>query len=332
MKPRNSSVRWAVLAAWAAAGSVMAAGCSQSASPLPVPTVTTPPAASHLVYITDVKANCVWVFPDRLGAPLYGKIGGPSTALAKPLGVTTDSAGNVWVANTQSNSVLEFAAKKVGNLAPLVTIVGANTTLSQPAGIAVDSAGNVWVANVATNSLVEFAAGASGNVAPINTITSTVLENPNALAFDPSGLLWVSDFSQTGFDAGNISAFNETQGLNATPVSELDGNNGVTGVSVPTGISFDALGDLFAGQFGSDTVKEYPPPVGGSEPPNNVIGAGVWSGYGPWGVAVGPSGTLYGVDNDPLAGDPSPVVRTYAGGNFDIVPTHMLDPMAVAVH
>jgi streptogramin lyase len=56
-----------------------------------------------------------------------------------PYGITIDSAGNIYTANTGANNVSKITPLGVS------TILG--TTGSTPLGITVDSAGNIYTAN-----------------------------------------------------------------------------------------------------------------------------------------------------------------------------------------
>jgi len=69
-----------------------------------------------------------------------------------PVGVTIDSAGNVYTANSGSNNVSKITP------AGASSIIG--TTGSSPVGIAVDSAGNAYTANSGSNNVSKITAGA----------------------------------------------------------------------------------------------------------------------------------------------------------------------------
>jgi hypothetical protein len=129
-------------------------------------------------------------------APLR-TIGGAMTGLTgTPVGITTDSTGNLYVTTyiatgsgpttTVTGTITEFAAGASGNIAPMRTITGSLTQLNLPAGIKIDSAGNIFVlsASIVSSSnvgftVLKFSATASGNVAPTSTFTSTSLTNPD---------------------------------------------------------------------------------------------------------------------------------------------------------
>ena len=197
------------------------------------------------LWVSDINANVVTDFH----APPAST---PTTVVAKglthPEALAFDSRGNLWVGDGgPSPAILEFAA---GGLAagsgPAAVI---DTRGTSPEGLAFDSAGNLWVA--AGTALVEFGAGALGhNPSPSKVITSSVLDGPCSLAFDPLGRsLWVANFNNRvllEYPARSLSAAHPEPGLHIQ----------LPGGTAPFGIAFDSKGDLWVpGQ--NDTVDEY---------------------------------------------------------------------------
>src|SRR5207245_3283025 len=80
--------------------------------------------------------------------------GTTATTLQNSLGISFDSAGNLWVADTNNNRVLKYAAPiTTGETATVVVGQGTfttgtagttATTLQFPTGISFDSVGNLW--------------------------------------------------------------------------------------------------------------------------------------------------------------------------------------------
>jgi sugar lactone lactonase YvrE len=102
-----------------------------------------------------------------------------------------DSSDNLWVADYNANSILEFASTASGNIAPMRIISGSNTGISSPYGMAIDKSGEIYVSSRGGTNIIEvFAPSASGNVAPIRTIagSNTGLSGPTGITlFYPSG-------------------------------------------------------------------------------------------------------------------------------------------------
>jgi hypothetical protein len=120
---------------------------------------------------------------------MQAQIGGSNTGLVAPGAVAVDASLNVYVFDTTTATISEFAAGAHGNVAPIRTISGSNTGLSGgngfSFGLAVSKAsGKIFVSNPGSNAILGFAATASGNVAPIQTIAGSA----TGLA-DPLGLV-----------------------------------------------------------------------------------------------------------------------------------------------
>ncbi len=101
-------------------------GCGRGAS------ITTYPAGSN----GDVSPSAT--------------ISGIDTGLSTPLGITLDSAGNIYVANFgpglpsgSVGSVTVYPPGSAGDSAPLAIIVGQNTALLVPQSIALDSSDRI---------------------------------------------------------------------------------------------------------------------------------------------------------------------------------------------
>ncbi len=126
-------------------------------------------------------------------------LGGAATTISLVSGMTTDSAGNLYIAGgtvafsgttaVYTGSILEFASGATGNAAPMRTITGASTTLGRLGGIKLDAAGNIYVVSVpstgSTPTVLKFASTATGNVAPTSSFTSpawTLPDNGYSLA------------------------------------------------------------------------------------------------------------------------------------------------------
>jgi sugar lactone lactonase YvrE len=178
-------------------------------------------------------------------------------------GMAVDSAGSVWVTNTTAGTIVQFtpsqfAAPGSPTPPPAVTLSATNGSLSGPAGLAFDAGGNLWVANANGNTVVVFPASqlaASGSPTPTVTLGATngSLDGPAYLAFDGSGNLWV-----TNTNASTVVEFTGSQlgpSGSPTPAVTLSAANG--SLSSPSGLAFDASGDLWVANDISGTVVEF---------------------------------------------------------------------------
>ena len=145
----------------------------------------------------------------------YSGDGGPATAaeLNGPNGVAVDSAGDLFIADTDNNVVREVV-KATGDI---ITVAGNGTAgysgdggpataaeLNGPDGVAVDSAGDLFIADTVNNVVREVVkatgdiitvagdgtAGYSGDDGPA---TAAELDDPGRVAVDSAGDLFIAD-------------------------------------------------------------------------------------------------------------------------------------------
>lgn len=94
---------------------------------------------THLLYVSDFSNGLVNVYDGD--NPLSGVIG-QLTGLSFPNGMTTDRAGNLYVADEGSGNIYIF---RPGETTPATTL---DDTAYSPVDVAVDSDGTVYVANI----------------------------------------------------------------------------------------------------------------------------------------------------------------------------------------
>jgi len=132
---------------------------------------------------------------------------GTSVQLANPSGIAVDSAGNVYIADTNNNRV-----RKLSN--GVITTVAGNGTaglsgdggpaalaqLNFPTGLAVDAAGNLYISDgdrvrKISNGVITTVAGslATGFAGDGGPATSALLHSPSGIALDSAGNLYIAD-------------------------------------------------------------------------------------------------------------------------------------------
>ncbi|MGA2434777.1 MAG: BACON domain-containing carbohydrate-binding protein, partial [Bryobacteraceae bacterium] len=304
--------------------------------------------ASGNVYIADtgnsvvreVTSGNISTFAGD-GTAGYAGDGAAATAaeLNLPRGVAVDSSGNVYIADTGNNVVRGITVSN-GNI---TTIAGDGTPgysgdgaaatsaeLSQPYGVAVDASGNVYIADSNNNVVREVAAsnafistfagdnkaGFSGDGA---AATSAELNEPNAVALDASGNLYI-------VDSGNGRIRKVSSATILTIAGGGLGNFGdggaatSAGLSSPQSVALDAAGSVYIADTLNHVIRKVSNGVittvaGNGTPGYTGDGAAAISAqlHWPYGVAVDASGNLY------IADTGNNVIREVSNGTISTI-------------
>ena len=163
-----------------------------------------------------------------------------------PYDVRFDSSGNLWVVDSANSRVLEFRA-------PYSNGESASTVLGE------------------SSFTTSYLAGGSG-------LNGTVLSDPEAIAFDSSGNLWVSDTGDgrvveftapfsTGENASLVLGVPDlkTPGYSTNPASQ-------TNLNAPAGVAFDSSGNLWVADRDDDRVAAFAPPFSNGQAASIVVG------------------------------------------------------------
>jgi hypothetical protein len=251
-------------------------------------------------------------------------IAGDATLLTEVEGIAADANGDVFVANTDTTSIVGFAPGASGDVAPSVEIAGSNTGLVQPNGLAVDAAGNLYVANCGQcghgidgpASVEVFSPGANGNVAPARTISgsNTKLDGggggpgggPGGIAVDAAGNVYVAADQK-------IVEFGPAQNGNVAPLRVIAGKR--TQLTAPYGIAVSPNG-IYVGTYASPAaVLRFAPDASGNAAPR-AVWSGASSGINDYigGLAVTPHGAVVVDDRGSQAGPPpASQILTFSG-------------------
>ncbi|MGO9456110.1 MAG: IPT/TIG domain-containing protein, partial [Acidimicrobiales bacterium] len=158
-------------------------------------------------------------------------------SLDGPENVALDASGDLWVANSHSNTVVEYTPTQLaasGAPVPAVTITSKTTSLGYPRGLAFSSSGNLWVSSTSVSHLVEYTPAqlaTGGALTPAVTISSTTFLW--TLAFDNSGDLWASKLDTSA--VSEYSASQLTASGSPTPAVTIAGTK--TGLEDPLGLA-----------------------------------------------------------------------------------------------
>jgi hypothetical protein len=187
-------------------------------------------------------------------------------------GVATDSAGNVYVADTANHTIRKITpAGVVTTLAGTAgssgstDATGAAARFNSPRGVATDSAANVYVADTGNNTIrkitptgvVTTLAGTAGSSGSTDTAGGSPLFNsPRGIASDGAGTLYVAD-------SGNSTIRKITPTGTVTTLAGTAGSAGstdATGVAAsfrsPTGVAIDSANNVYVADTNNHTIRK----------------------------------------------------------------------------
>jgi trimeric autotransporter adhesin len=174
--------------------------------------------------------------------------GGPATdaELNNPLGVSVDSAGNIYIADSSNNRIREVSPNGI-----ISTVAGAGvgipgddtyTGLNGPSSMALDAAGNLYIADrdnmrvekVTPGGIITTVAGngtqgSSGDGGPA---ASAQLYLPTGVTLDTAGNLYIADFAN-----GRIRK--------VSPGGLITTYAALSQSSEPSGVATDTAGNVF---------------------------------------------------------------------------------------
>jgi hypothetical protein len=301
---------------------------TSGATQLSVTTLTGPPATPITLSYTGANIANPTVTASATSVPNGAAV----------LTIAAAVAGQIYVTNSVTNSVLVYAPSPTGTLneAPVATIAGSNTGLQSPQGIAVDASGRIYVANDVPNSglqggdpgiliaggyITVYAANPHGvlNETPIATLTPAVSSTagvlpgfPAAVSIDANGKIYLAsgDFGAGGGGTVAVYAANPSGTFTGAPLGTVN----TVGFSF-TGVAVDAATKIYtANPFAQANA---PPSITvWANPTGTVTGAPLAEITGsntgldaPYGVALDASGKIYAAN---LSQSSTPSITVYA--------------------
>ncbi len=171
-----------------------------------------------------------------------------------PTGIVTDSFGNLYIADTQNNSIRKIIS------GPTVSTLQ-NTDNNLPYGLVLDSQGNLFITNGGTNKITKFnllastsasfvGSGSAGSSDGIGASAS--FNNPQGIAIDAYGNLYVTDNSyliRMATESGVVSTIAGSFG-SADGVGTSAGFNNISSIAV------DGNGNIYVADTNNNKIRK----------------------------------------------------------------------------
>jgi len=206
-----------------------------SSTPINLPYCVAFDSNTSNTFVTNYWNNTICQI-DSNGISTILTLTGPNT-INYPTGITVDSLGNLYVANSGNDSIskLEPLITPYTYSCTTLTLTGPNT-INYPQGITIDSLGNLYVVNQYGSSVSKIERSGSGYSCTTLTLTGGTLFFPQGITIDSLGNLYVANYH-------SISKLVNS----GTPYTYSCTNLTLTGGTLdsPKGITIDSLGNLY---------------------------------------------------------------------------------------
>ena len=177
-------------------------------------------------------------------------------SLDAPSALAFDASHRLWVANTNSGTIVRFDSAQLavsGGPTPSVILSG----VGHPTGLAFDAEGGLWFSEGGAHRIAKYSAAqldTSGFKLPEVVLTSQGpdIGNPIGLAFDAAGSLWIANSGQSNVIALHANHLTTTAFVNADVVISPSS----TTPSLPLGLAFDDHGNLWV-VYAEGVLREY---------------------------------------------------------------------------
>ena len=240
---------------------------------------------------------------------------GVAASFRNPQAQAIDSLGNIYVADYNNHRIRKIAPGGTvttlagSGMATFADGTGIAASFKQPNGVAVDASGNVYVGEFGNHRIrkitpagvVTTLAGSGNATFADGTGTAASFWNPNGVAVDSSGNVYVADYNNNRIrkitSAGVVTTLAGSG--NATFV---DGTGTAASFNNPWGVAVDSSGNVYVADFGNQRIRMVTSAgvvttLAGSGSSSFADGVGASASFNfPLGVALDSSSNVYVAD------------------------------------
>lgn len=260
---------------------------------------------SHRVFALEANGDVKVVAGS--GVKGFSGDGGPAllASLNDPFGLAVDSAGNVYISDSENSRIRKVDA----STGVITTIAGTGSfgysgdggpatsaRLARPYGLALDVNGNLYVADSSNNVIRRI--GGDGVITTVagnnrgsfagdgGAATAASLSGPYGVGFDAAGAMYIADRGNNRIRRVAVDGTISTWMGNGTASFSGDGGPAARAqISEPFAIVFDSAGNAYVAESGNRRVRKVAP-NGGTV--TTIAGNGVLSPIADGGPATTP--------------------------------------------
>jgi len=303
--------------------------------------------SSGNVYISDTANNVVRKISGAnistfagSGTAGYSGDGGQATSagLYAPTGLTLDSAGNVYIADTADSLV-----RKVDKNGIITSYIGGTGPtagrLNHPTGLWMDASNTLWVADSNNRRLIKYVgstftvvagngtAGFSGDGGPAS---KALLNNPTGVAVDAAANVYIADSNNSRIRKiapdGNIVTI---AGRGGSSYSGDGGPATAAGMAFPRSVTIDSSGNVYIADTQNSVIRLLTPTF----PAITSGGVGNAASYAPR-LSPGALASVFGTGFGSATAQPAAPLPTFVSGvsvlvNGTEAPIYYLSPTQI---
>jgi sugar lactone lactonase YvrE len=297
-------------------------------------------AATGEFYIACRQDQTIYKYSTSKGFSLFagspgvkgtGDGTGSAASFTSPTGIVTDKAGNVYVSDQSTQRIRKITpAGVVTTLAGNGTVgaddgQGSAASFNWPEGLTIDDANNIYAADeegkmvrkITPAGVVSTIYGKPNTAGNIPALSAT-FNQPTGVVADAAGNIYVADAGNNLIRkisaAGIVSVF-----VGSGAKGDADGNGTAASFNNPTGLTFDATGNMYVADYGNNELRKITAAGMVSSMPLFVAANGA-SGpdNDPSGVAVGPTGDIFYTNNvwGKICVIQGPLISTFSIGAY----------------
>jgi uncharacterized protein (TIGR03437 family) len=191
-----------------------------------------------------------------------------SAQLNNPLDVAVDAVANVYIADSNNNSIRQIDVNN-GYINTYIGTGPTSDTLNHPTAVALDAAGNIYISDAGNHRIAKYSAGVVSTFAGDGVdgysgdgglATAAEISNPQQIVVDAAGNVFFADSTNGRIRKVAPNGIITTVAGTGAPAYTGDGGLGASATFfIPQGIAVDPAGNLYVGDTQNDVIRQLTP-------------------------------------------------------------------------